>query len=455
MGDKKKVKEIIKNIEKTKKRVASKFDKRFEEKERLFSLVMPVLFGVVFLIFSVINLKSPVSYNEAYSAYLVRGDFSQVIGESINSLNPPIFYIVLKMWSSIFGTSEVAMRFMSIFFGLVSIVVLYQLLKKWFNVKIAISGTFFVAISPMFIRYAQEIGSYTMMTAITLMVVYFLDSRLDNSKAKKGKKNKNKKLKTVLIIFGAIILSYLPRVIIRLASTKGGEEISGFSMKSPADLVSNVLFYKNAGEVESWIAIFGIITFGAIAYNAYKLFKTTTIKNRTTLSKILILIAIPIILMTVFSLPPFRGSFISRDVLFSVVLIWAMVGITITLTKDKKVKKILMILMLIVSLFGIVNVQTREPESHIKDIMAEVFMVAEEKEPILIGNEEKYYEGVFYSSEKHPVSRFEGKAEDEKFWYVFNRPKTGEEVELPEAFSEYYIKSEITLDHYTALELSK
>lgn len=525
MGDKKKTRDIVKNIKKHKKRVAGKLDKKIEENQRLFSLFAPIVIGMIFLICSVIRLDAPVWSDESYSAYLVKGDFGDIMQMAALDVHPPLFYIVLKMWSSVFGTTEIAMRFMSVFFGLIAIIFTYQLLKRLFKFRIAAVGTFFMAISPMFIRYSQEIRMYTMVTAIVLMATYFLSLAIDNIRKQNGGKYwiiygvlvavgmwthyftifiwitqliivmkklggkkkllKNKKnLKKFGLAYGVPIVLFIPWVptmIGQIVNVEGnGFWVQDISLATPINFVSKMLFYQDASEVNPWLTVLGILTLCVIFYGIREVFRLVNVKDKSYLKTTVLMFSVPIIGLMVCSLPPFRSMFVDRYVLYSIVLIWIFVGVVAGLIKDQKMKQILIALVVLSAGFGIFHVEKREPSSYTKEILGEIFMISEEKEPIIMTDYRDYYDGIFYTSVKHPIyifnddinyeygsqepikkyktnlieNREDFLAETSEFWYVVKRSEN-DVVDVPETFSDYYVKSEISLTHYTALELAK
>ena len=489
--------------------------------EKKLSIFAPILAGLIFLILSMLNLTSSIWFDESYSAYLVRGDFGQIWHETSMDVHPPFFYFALKIWSSLFGTTDIAMRFMSIFFGLIAIVFIYQLLKRYFGVKTASIATIAVAISPMFIRYGQEMRMYTMVLAIVFSATYFLSLALDHKDKKlywivyailiatgmwthyfsafmwlahvalilihfKGPKNilKDKKLtKTIIGTYILAIILYLPWIpsfFNQIKTVQSGFWIPPITLNTPINLLSNALFFKDAEDVTSWVAILGFLTLGLFIYAFLKLKKPK--KEDQGIKLISVMILAPILIMTILSLPPLTSSFVDRYVLYSIVSIWVLFGIIIALTKKRAQKIILAVLLIITATLGIINVETREPKGYVKEIIAEVFQVADEKEPIIANNVWTYYDGIFYSSEAHPIYLFNewvnyeygslepirdyranlvDNAEDflkdyDKIWYIMDTPEDGK-VEFPEALTEEFprVISEISLEHHSAYELAK
>ena len=524
MSDKRKVKEIISKISKQKRRVASNLGKKVEKNERLFSVLIPVFAGLLFFVLSILNLTSSIWFDEAYSAYLVRGDFGQIWEMTSVDVHPPLFYFALKMWSSVFGTTDIAMRFMSIFFGLIAIVFIFHLLKRFFGIRAAGLGTIFAAITPLFVRYGQEMRMYTMVLAIVMAATYFLSLALDNAKEKKGRKyfviyailiamgmwthyfsafawiahvvaiivhfGGFKKLFKNKIVFKRLIFTYIfavllfvpwvPSFLKQIVTVQSGFWIPPVSFGSMADFVAAALFFTTADEVKSWAWVFGMALIVLFIITIVNVYKKQNTKNKARLKYLLILVIVPVVVMIILSLPPLTSMFIKRYVLYSIVALWMLFGTVIILSKDDFMKNILTILVIIVAVFGNVFVKTREPEGYISEILAETFIAADEGEPIIMDSIWSYYDGVFYTSEKHPIYLFNDSVnyeygsqepvkkyhvnvidnkedflkEHHDVWYVFETGPSGE-VEVPEWAKEMRIVSEIAVDHHTAVKFTQ
>ena len=525
MSDKRKVKEIIKKISTQKRRVASSFGKKIEKKEHLFSILIPVFAGLLFFILSILNLTSSIWFDEAYSAYLVRGDLGQIWDMTSVDVHPPFFYFALKMWSSIFGTTDIAMRFMSVFFGLIAIVFIFHLLKRFFGIRVAGLGTIFAAVSPMLVRYGQEMRMYTMVLAIVMAATYFLSLALDNAKEKKGRKyfviyailiamgmwthyfaafawiahvvaivvhfGGFKKLFKNKIVFKRLLFTYifavllfvpwLPSFFKQIVTVQSGFWIPPVSFESMADFISASLFFATSEQVESWIWVFGMALIILFVTTFIKVYKKQSVKNKSRLKFLLILAIVPVIVMIILSMPPLTSMFVRRYVLYSIVVLWILFGVTIVLVKDEFAKNLMTVLVIIAAVAGNVFVKTREPEGYISEILAETFIAADEGEPIVMDSIWDYYDGVFYSSEKHPIYLFnedvnyeygsqepvkkyhvnvvdnkeEFLKEHRDVWYVVENGAESEKYEIPEWAKEMRIVSEIAVDHHTAIKFTQ
>lgn len=88
--------------------------------------------------------------------------------------HPPLYFFLLDIWVSIFGTSEVAIRLPSAVFGIVSVAVIYALGKKVFDFRAGITAALLLTVSPFHIYYAQEARTYTLLALLTAISYYFL-----------------------------------------------------------------------------------------------------------------------------------------------------------------------------------------------------------------------------------------------------------------------------------------
>jgi mannosyltransferase len=82
--------------------------------------------------------------------------------------NPPLYYLLLHLWMGWFGTSESAMRSLSIVPSLFSIGLIYRFSEQLFSRKIAYLATIYLAISTFHIYYAQEARCFSLLVSVLL-----------------------------------------------------------------------------------------------------------------------------------------------------------------------------------------------------------------------------------------------------------------------------------------------
>ncbi|MBQ3306193.1 glycosyltransferase family 39 protein [Candidatus Saccharibacteria bacterium] len=429
-----------------------------QKRRHILCMFIPLVFSVVYMLFCIINIRGSIWFDESFSAYLIRGNFADIWNLTAQDVHPPLFYFLLKIWSLIFGNTDFALRFMSVFFGAVAIILAFHLLKRWFGAKIATASSFMLALSPMFIRFGAEMRMYTLVFTIVIGATYALDVALEKREAKYWalyailialgmwthyfaaiawlahliylvfiRKEKIWKKPLLPTYIFAIIL-YLPWVPFFLKQT-GTVQGNGFwipelTAVTPLDYLGNAVVYKDAEYITGWgvLLLAGVVIFTTVALvKAYKNLKKA---QKDHFRMLLLLVFAPPLILILLSLPPLRPMFIDRYVIYAASLVWALFGLAIFFNfrafKERLAKKrrkrelvkarnllvcpfLLLGLVITSAVVGIVNVEAREPRGYVKDIYELTSEMADENEPILMNNVWNYYDAIFYSSAKHPV----------------------------------------------------
>ncbi len=397
--------------------MAKNLGETIEKNGHLFSMLVPLFAGFILLFLSISKLQVSVNADEAYSAYLTRGNFSDI---SNLSVNPPLYYFALKIWSLVFGTSDVAMRFMSVFFGFIAIVLIFQLIKKVFGVKAAVLSTIIVAASPLFVRYAQEMQSLMMALVIMVASIYCLTICLRNRK-------------------------YWPVYILLVA-------------------------------LGIWTHFSTISVFVAQLIIIVKYFKGFKKTEKQRILDLIILVLVP----AMFAMLPFGNIYYIYNIYYSAVAAWVLFGVATVLVKKKILKILMSVVIVAATIFGVVINVNREPEGHIMEILSETFISAEEGQPIIISSADDYLAAIFYENDKYPIYAFsdilenaenrelieryhintiddkeEFLAQNENVWYIMPKPGEGEEYNIPEWAKNLRITSEISLNYHAALRFTR
>lgn len=98
--------------------------------------------------------------------------FSAIKDGVIFSLKPPLFGFFLFIWQKI-SSCEFFLRFPCLIFGLISILLTYQIAKVLFNKKTGLIAAFIVTFSPFHIYYCQELTHYSLTVCLSLCSMYF------------------------------------------------------------------------------------------------------------------------------------------------------------------------------------------------------------------------------------------------------------------------------------------
>lgn len=159
------------------------------------------------LFLRIINIDQSLWLDEAISANAAKSfSFPGLINEfSPGDTHPPGYYLLLKGWSSVFGYSEVAMRFLSVLFSLLAIYVIY-LIGKTVSVQSGLLAATLLAISPLHIYYSQEIRMYPVSVFLVVLVILFYMNA--------ARENENKYwISLAFVLLVLFTVDYLPMVI--------------------------------------------------------------------------------------------------------------------------------------------------------------------------------------------------------------------------------------------------
>jgi mannosyltransferase len=93
--------------------------------------------------------------------------------------NGPFYFLLLRGWIALTGTSEYAMRFLSLFFGVLCVPLAYALGSRLFNPRTGTFAALLVSVSPYLTWYSQEVKMYTLVPVLALLAIYALRRAVD------------------------------------------------------------------------------------------------------------------------------------------------------------------------------------------------------------------------------------------------------------------------------------
>ncbi len=88
--------------------------------------------------------------------------------------SPPGYYFLMHGVLEVFGENEFVFRFISVIFGVLSILVLYLLLAAIFNQEVGLIGAALLAFNSFHIGFSMEARMYVLLSLEALLAFYFL-----------------------------------------------------------------------------------------------------------------------------------------------------------------------------------------------------------------------------------------------------------------------------------------
>ena len=405
-------------------------------------------------------------FDEAFGIYMIRFSFSDIACYTSSDVHPPFYYWVLKVWSSLFGTSELALRSLSLVAMAGAMVFMYLILRRVFTTRVAAGGLFMMALSPLLVRYAEEARMYGLVALIVMAATYVLLRFMD----KPTKRNwilygllvslgmwthyfvalawlahwayrafmlKDRKLTVALRAFFSkewiwahvlavgLFLPWLPFMLRQMSSVQGGGFwIPPVTLATPPNFGADLFLYQLASDVKGWMAItLWVLVLGTVVMASFGVHRLAR-DEKKVLTLLLFLGVVPVILLIMLSMPPLRPAFIDRYLMPSILSLFALLGVAlakIVFTQKTRTYGILLSIGFVaIVITGITNVYatgnynivTKDPLP-IRPTLQLAQQEAAPGEPFVTASIWRFYESHYYQTERNPVYL---QAEDSLNW---------------------------------------
>jgi mannosyltransferase len=120
-------------------------------------------------------------HDEAFSALLIKYSWPEMMHRIGLDVHPPMYYIFLRFWHYAFGDSLFALRLMSLFFGVLTVLAVYYFVLYAFkNQKFAYIAAIIIALNPFQVQYVSEARMYTMGAFFVILAALSLVAALRN-----------------------------------------------------------------------------------------------------------------------------------------------------------------------------------------------------------------------------------------------------------------------------------
>lgn len=110
-------------------------------------------------------------YDEGFSVWLARQPLPAV---TFGDFNPPLYYYLLHFWVQAAGTTEFAVRYLSVFFGLLTVAATFGLGRTLFGPAAGLAGAVLTAASPFLIWYSQEARMYALAVLLGVLASWLV-----------------------------------------------------------------------------------------------------------------------------------------------------------------------------------------------------------------------------------------------------------------------------------------
>ncbi len=114
-------------------------------------------------------------FDEAISVHWARQSVARILEVGLTLEEdrlPPLYYLLLKGWTSLVGFSETGVRSLSVLQGTLLVAVMAAVSKTLFNRRVALLTALLVALNPFLIWYAQETRMYAQAALFSALTVW-------------------------------------------------------------------------------------------------------------------------------------------------------------------------------------------------------------------------------------------------------------------------------------------
>jgi mannosyltransferase len=152
------------------------------KRQNIWTIILPLVITLLALTLRLYRLGAQsLWYDEGVSVYLARMSLPQLTAWTADDIQPPLYYYLLHFWLLLFGpsSSEFIVRFPSLFFGVLTVPLMYKTGRHLFGGAASLLAAFLAAISPLYLWYSQETRMYTLLTFLCLLSSYLLLKALE------------------------------------------------------------------------------------------------------------------------------------------------------------------------------------------------------------------------------------------------------------------------------------
>lgn len=406
-------------------------------------------------------------FDESFSVFMVKQSFADIWRYTAVDVNAPLYYYLLKIWSLFVGYGDVALRMFSVIWGAGALILGFILTRRLFGQRIAFFALPLLTFSPMLLRYATEMRSYTLLVFLLLALTYVLVRISEKSSRKlwliygflaaaalwthyyaalvimahmvwhavqiyqksniakiegwrprlKALAGKffTRKMVPGIILAAALFLPWLPFMIKQFATVQGaGFWIPAFGMETISGFFGEMMVYNMHDQISNFVAVGLFIVLILLVILLVKIWQNSTKKFRQKYLLILGLVLLPPLILILVSLPPLRPMFINRYVIFSMIVFSLLLGLAAGAKLKNKILRITQtffyILVLALTAVGVVNVLhygnynfDTHSMSNAKTLMQKIATKSSERTPVISDSTWLFYDISVYATDNTPV----------------------------------------------------
>ena len=173
--------------------------RKVKNKEKTINILHIMIIVISTILMGIGIFNKNIWFDEAYSYGLTNQSIIELIKIAIYDVHPLLYYIILKIFVTIFGKSMIAYRAFSIIPLVIMMIFSLFKIRKEFGYKVACIFSFTLGFLPIIVRYSTEIRMYTWAMLFIMLTSFYGYMAL---------KEKNKKTNYILFSIFSVMAAY-------------------------------------------------------------------------------------------------------------------------------------------------------------------------------------------------------------------------------------------------------
>lgn len=156
----------------------------FMNKSKINKFILPFIILIFSIIFELNNINLYKPWGDECYSILISNPKLPFLNIFNDPGNPPFYYLLLKLFISVFKNSILNLRLFNVFISIFAQILLFKFLYKNYNFKLASITLFLFSINLPIIYYSQEIRSYSLQILLSILIFIFTFKILKDFKLK-------------------------------------------------------------------------------------------------------------------------------------------------------------------------------------------------------------------------------------------------------------------------------
>jgi mannosyltransferase len=114
-----------------------------------------------------------IAMDEPFSIFYAQMDLSSIMKMLANENNPALHFILLHFWIKLFGISAFSVRFLSVLFSSMTVVVIYLMGRKFFSFQTGLFAALIYTVSRFHIYFSHEARVYPLFIFLTAVSLFY------------------------------------------------------------------------------------------------------------------------------------------------------------------------------------------------------------------------------------------------------------------------------------------